>query len=375
MLKHIQKHLISILFIAVLFFVIHIFFSADSAEVTNPYILQIREYTQLEFLDLSSPEDRQLLRETLDVFDPQHPAAHDSLIAGIEQYLAAQMRASAQSRELSQGISSEKFFSIMTMLLKFALIYLFILLITYYAVETFAVYRFIRSRQPGSFFVALLRGGEKILTARRWQEKGLLSLKLAGKVGRGILKIIVMFTLFAPAYVIAYSFKTSFDTNSVLLMILLAVISNGLLITYTQKYYTFLVSESRKGYVQTAIVKNLRNSYRFDDPDGISISTIFKLQKKFPGHVFDQIYENVRFQYLGTLKEQASFLITGLIIIEMALNIQGHLCYELMQNILYKNIPVVLIIIMGIFLVVKLTEIIIDEITLLQRRKTENLQL
>ena len=374
MLQHIQKHLISILFIAVLFLIIHILYSAGDNEETNPDIQEIREYTQLDFLDLSSPEDRQILHDVLDIFNPQRVAANDSLIKNLEQYLTRQMRASVKSRDISQGISSEKFLMLMMMLLKFAVIYLFVLVITYYAVETFAVYRFIRSRQPGNFLSSVKRSGEKIFTVRRWKEKGLLSIKLAVKIGRGVLKVLVMFTLFAPAYVIAYSFKTSFDTDSVFLMILLAVISNGLLITYTQKYYTFLVSESGKGYVQTAIVKNLRNSYQFNVSDGIPVSTIFRIHKKFPGHVFDQIYENVRYQYLETLKEQASFLITGLIIIEMALNIQGHLCYELMQNILYKNISAVLIIIMGIFLVVKVTDIIIDQIAFVQRRKIGNLQ-
>ena len=373
MLKHIQKHLISILFIAVLFSIIHIIYSAGTTEETNPYIQEILEYTQLDFLDLSSPEDRQMLHDALNIFNPQHLAANDSLIKGIEQYLNKQMRETFKSRDLSEGISAEKFLRLMTMLLKFAIIYLLVLLITYYSVETFAVYRFIRSHQPGGGLSAIKRSGEEILAVKRWKEKVFLSLKLATKIGRGALKIIAMFTLFAPAYVIAYSFKTRFDTDSVFLMILLAVISNGLLITYTQKYYTFLVSESGKGYVQTAIVKNLRNSYQFNASNGIPVSAIFKIHKRFPGHVFDQIYENVRYQYLDTLKEQASFLITGLIIIEMALNIQGHLCYELMQNILYKNISAVLIIIMGIFLVVKITDIIIDQIAYVQRRKIGDL--
>jgi hypothetical protein len=133
------------------------------------------------------------------------------------------------------------------------------------------------------------------------------------------------------------------------------------------------MSESRKGYVQTAIVKNLDAGYLFDEDNGISFSSIFKFNKKFPGHIFDQIYENVRFQYLNTLKEQASFLITGLIIIEMALNIQGHLWYELMQNILYKNLSVVLVILFGIFLLIKLTQIVIDSIVIRQQQRIGNL--
>ena len=140
-----------------------------------------------------------------------------------------------------------------------------------------------------------------------------------------------------------------------------------------QKYYTFLVSESRKGYVKTAIVKNLDSLMILNKEKGIPLSSIFRINKKFPGHIFDQIYENVRFQYLNTLKEQASFLITGLIIIEMALNIQGHLCYELMQNILYKNLSVILLILFGIFVIVKLTQIVIDIVVIRQQIRIGNI--
>ena len=76
--------------------------------------------------------------------------------------------------------------------------------------------------------------------------------------------------------------------------------------------------------------------------------------------MFDHIYQNARFQYLSTIKEQASFLITGLIIIEMALNIQNHLCYELLQNILYSNYAVVVSIVLAIYFLVKATEITVD---------------
>jgi hypothetical protein len=50
----------------------------------------------------------------------------------------------------------------------------------------------------------------------------------------------------------------------------------------------------------------------------------------------------------------------------MALNIQGHLCYELLQNILYRRYDIALTIILGIFLLIKVTEILVD---LQQHRK------
>jgi hypothetical protein len=166
--------------------------------------------------------------------------------------------------------------------------------------------------------------------------------------------------LFSPAYVIAYSIRTEFSTDTLPFMILLGVVSNGLLVTYANKFYTFLVAESRKGYVETALAKNLHGSYDRHAPDGISLRAILRPGKRFGGHVFEHIFRNARYQYLATIKEQASFLITGLIIIEMALNIHGHLSYEMLRQMLYRNYAIVIAIVLGIFYAVKLTEIVTD---------------
>ena len=258
------------------------------------------------------------------------------------------------------------------MLAQFGWVYVLVLLLTTYSVETFAAYRFIRNQQPERFWDPLKSGWHNLLHHRGWAGKFRGGFAILKWLIKSTVKWLVMLILFAPAYVIAYSFKTKFDTDSVVLMILLGVISNGVLVTYMQKFYTFLTAESRKGYVQTAIVKNLNKDYDFRSKTGIPLSSIFRIRKSFPGHIFGHIYQNVRYQYLNTLKEQASFLITGLIIIEMALNIQGHLCYELMQNILYRNLGIVLLILFGIFLIVKFTEMVIDYLLFIQDRKIGN---
>jgi len=59
--------------------------------------------------------------------------------------------------------------------------------------------------------------------------------------------------LFSPAYVIAYAIRTEFNTDTIIFMALLGVVSNGLLVTYANKFYAFLVAESRKGYVETGL--------------------------------------------------------------------------------------------------------------------------
>ena len=362
MIRKFRSHLISIIFVALIFLLIQIFFSSSNSESVYKHEKDIKNYTQLHFLDLTNQKDRILLRETLDFFEPRNTMEHDALLAEIEAYLNNRMLQSARSRDNDAGVTLEKLSQILMMIFKFMLVYILVLVITYYGVETFAIYRFVRFQQGRGFITRVLAAIDKIGSSRNWHEKMKSFGNFLEKSITGIIKGLVYLTLFAPAYVIAYSFKPSFDTSSILLMVLLGVISNGLLVTYTQKYFTFLLQESRKGYIQTAIVKNFNKSYNFNDNDGIPLSSIFRIRKQYPGHVFDQIYENVRFQYLRTLKEQASFLISGLIIIEMALNIQGHLCYELMQHILYKNFSLVLIIVFGIFLIVKITEMVIDYI-------------
>jgi len=44
----------------------------------------------------------------------------------------------------------------------------------------------------------------------------------------------------------------------------------------------------------------------------------------------------------------------------MALNIHGYLSYEMLQQILYRNYSIVAVIVLGIFYVVKGTEILVD---------------
>jgi hypothetical protein len=241
---------------------------------------------------------------------------------------------------------------------EFLLVYIFVLGMTYYAAQTAGLYRFVKRKQNKLnqtetlyFFLK-----KKIGNGAFWRKgdtyKTIFSILL-----KIILKILLYFMLFSPAYVIAYSFKTDIDTDSLFFMIVLGIVSNGLLINYANRFYTYLEEESKKGYTLTAAVKNLNTSY---DPSIITFRSLLKIKKEFPGHLLDHIFMNARFQYIQTVKEQAAFLISGLIIIEMALNIQGRICYELLKNILYGNYEIVIFISIILFAIVKMTYVLID---------------
>lgn len=358
MRRKILEHIGSLAFVAVVFSLLLFFLKHHEAAESEARVRQVAPYLNIPGVDFADPRDRTLFAETLNLFRPDLPSANDSLVQAIEAYRQSQFTdPSLKTGSGQRGLTWHVAGRLATMYLQFILVYVVVLALTFYGAQTLGIFRFVRMKQGRGSYV-----DEFLHAMRRTRDGGKRPVSM-GKAAflllKALLKGIAFAVLFSPAYVIGYSFKTSFETDSLLFMVLLGVVSNGLLINYANKFYTLLAAENRKGYVETALVKNLDGDYRWEG-SGISYRSVFRLPRHFPGHVLQHVYLNARQQYFPTLKEQASFLITGLIIIEMALNIQGHLCYELLQNILYRQYDVALTIIFGVFLLVKVTDLLVD---------------
>ncbi|MEJ2052395.1 MAG: hypothetical protein P8X42_00630 [Calditrichaceae bacterium] len=369
--KKLIEHIFSILLVSAVLGALLYISIRDKNTRDNKANNRISVYLKLDFIDFEKPFDRALLKDVLDIYQPENKANHDSLLRAINAYRTNNLIKGLEEAYVSEKLTSEKLIQLSVMYLNFILVYVLVMFLTYYGVQTFGTFRFIRKQKNHqshllSFFKQVLSSPEK--------NKFKYYFDIFVHLIKAIITALAYLVLFSPAYVIAYSMKTQFNTDTILFMIILAVISNGLLITYTNKFYSFLVTESRKGYVQTAIVKNLNNSYSYKNKNGISYSSLFNIRKRFPNHVFQHIFSNARYQYLQTIKEQASFLISGLIIIEMALNIQGHFTYELLRQLLYKNYDIVIVIILGIFYMVKFTEILVDWLSYRESLKYENIE-
>lgn len=323
---------------------------------------EIQKYLDLSKIDFGNPLDRALFRESLDVFYNGQTHRNDSLLTAIDNLRQRQFSDPAyKTGGNHDGLTWSMAGKLSGMYLQFLAIYGIVLVIIYLLAQRIAVYRFIKMKQHRESY---LTQAFELINSIHADRIGSTWWNAFGKLGflflKALLKGMLLMLLFSPAYVIAYSVKTTIDTSSILFMILLGIISNGVLILTANKFFTFLVGESKKGYVQTAVAKNLHASYEWDAPEGIPPRTLLKIKHGFRSHVFQPIFFNARFQFIPALKEHASFLITGLIIIEMALNIQGHFCYELLQQILYRQYDIAAFIIFGIFLTVKVTEIAID---------------
>ena len=310
-----------------------------------------RQLGDLSFADLHDPFQRALLEDAANVFYPGQYDKNKATVKEVIETLDRRFSDKLQGGNTGRRLTMRTLLELLPMYATFTLIYLVVMFLTYYGVQTIAVWRFCRERRapaPSTFGGYLL-----------------LAFKKTGMVTGS-------FILFCPAYVIAYSIRTSINTDTVVFMLLLAVLSNGLLMVYANKFYAFLVAESRKGYVENAVVKNLRNGYAPGAADGIAVRAILRPFKRFDGHVFGRIFDNARFQYYSSIKEQASFLISGLIIIEMALNIHGYLNYEMLRQMLYKNYDIVIAIVLMIFFTVKLTEAGVDLFIHAESKKYEN---
>lgn len=367
MKRKLTEHIFSVVLVSVILLGLVYYIESHNKQASDYREKQLQPFLEQSFIDLSDPFSKSLLKETLELYTPHNTSKIDSIVTELESFRTEAlfkkntMHRSILDKDILSGISG--------MYITFILAYLITMFFTYYAVQTLAIIRFTRFKQNRESYLAELYVH---LRSFRKSKTYTFYLKAFALLSKAVIKGLVSLILFAPAYVIAYSFRTRFDTDTFLFLVILGVISNGLLITYAQKFFTFLMGENRKGYVETAMVKNLDSSYALNKKSGLNYHSIFSIRKRFPNHVFQHIYENARHQYLSTVKEQASFLITGLIIVEMALNIQGHLCYELLQHILYKNYAVVLIILLGIFYLVKGTEIFIDWVMHRDNLKYEN---
>ena len=302
------EHALSILLVAggIIFFVNAATTLEETRRVTR--VQGIEPYLHLPFLDFGDPLQTAIFRETLNAFHPDTPARNDSLLQSIQSFRQEQFtNAAYKSGGEEPGLSKAKLERLGGMYLQFILIYVIVIVVTFQAARSLGIYRFIRTKQNMGTGIVML--SELLLSGRSRAFASLLRLLIL--LLKAVFKALVYAVLFAPAYVIAYSIRSSFDTDSFLFMIVLGVVSNGLLINYANKFFTLLVSESRKGYVETALVKNLDSSYEWNVPDGVSSWAIVHPGGLPPSHVFRHIYLNARYQFLITLKEHASFILPG----------------------------------------------------------------
>ncbi len=352
------EHLFSMGFVTIVF--IFVYYLIPKSTETRDNNLLVKKYYNLGIVDFSDSYQKNLFNDVLNIYYPKDLQKNRMLVFDIDEYRLSQfVNQDAKTGVEEKGLTAKRIRSILGMYFVFLFVYITVMIIIHYLAQSLAIIRFVKIKQGRTSYlkesISYFKEYKNIENTKT--EKTEYLKKVIISVIKGAFKIAAYFIIFSPAYVVAYSIKTSVNTDSVLFMILLAVFTNGLLVNYAYKFFSLLTSESKSGYVETAIVKGLSNNYY----DSIfKYVKIFHFNKKFQNHVFHHIYINAKYQNILNIKALSSFLITGLIIIEMALNIQGYMCYELLQNVLYKQYDVVIFIVLLIFFTVKMMELFVD---------------
>lgn len=330
------------------------------------------EYLEIEEFDVSNPLHRILLKETLDKFYSDNPKENEKVFTALEQYNFEQYTNPVYKTGADKGyLTFSKIPGIIWQFIPFVIIFLIVLAITYYGSVSLGTVKFVQYKRGEESALLRLFGFVKNNVRKQnfYKNKNFYT-GLFIRIGILIITFFGYIILFSPAYVAAYAIRTEINTDTYFFMIILGIFTNSILINYINRFYTFLFHENKKGYVETAKVKNLNEDYR--DAQFFNTKNLSRPVKKFSGHLFGHIYANSVYQFIPGIKDLASFLITGLIIIEMALNIQGHFGYELLKQVLYKNYDVVVFYIFLIFLLVKATELSVDILYNRIRSRYEN---
>ncbi len=369
LIEHGVRTGIVLVLLIIVFTMIHVFAPKPDAFVSD----SLQEITELSDVDLNDPLHRIIARETHNRFIPDRAGEIDSVIS---QWTAMQNKKSLRDKRSDREQLSMIGTPVSPWLawIKFVIIYVINLIFLFYAIQTLGLVRFIRYKQRNPTFVKVFSMKMSEFSFSKSMSKKTLT--IVSIIKTALIKniwIILRLILFTPAYIVAYTFRTNFNTDSVIFMIGLGCFTNGILIMYSQKYYQLLMTEYRKGYVETALTNQLSRDFSFRSGSALSWKSVFAFRKSFGNHVLQPVVQNARFQYLSAFREQASFLISCMIIIEMALNIHGHLGYELLQRLLFRDYFTTGAMIFGIFIIVKGTELLTDFRILFETQRHSNL--
>lgn len=360
MKKELQRRAISIVVVTILFIAAIIVAKQLSKKDYSSKFYVINELQNKYGVDVFDEEQTEILKLVLDAY-PSEDLTKEKFEKLLEEYKSYFFtNPTAKEGYVGKSLSFEYAADILIMYAKFIGIYFVSIFALYYLSKGFGFAKLIREINYQNKFssLAALEEDEFVQKAK---------IEIFKSYVKNLLAIPFYLFIFSPSYVAAYAVRSKFDSDSFPFLIFFALFTNGILLYSSNKFYNLLKAEYHKGYALTAKVKNLKDDY-FD----FNFLWIFNLRKKLEGTVLGAIYPAAQLNFYLSLKEIGTFLITSLAIIEMALNIQNYLCYELLKTLLFEYYDSALFIIYLLFLIVKANDIAAELLYYLNNLKYES---
>ena len=360
----IESHLISLFFFTFIFLVA-IFISYNTVK-ENPYA-DIDKLLKKSGLSLQNELDRAVIKDVLKNYFGNEKAKN--LTEKIEKY-RSEILTNGNFKSVGNKLNLTSFKSILSKWINFLFLFGISAFLLFYFSESFALVKLkLLKLGKSNFALLLLKEINAVKDNPSGYKKTHLNevLKLIFFI---LVKIFAYLILFSPVYIVAYVFKFNYENISTLAYLILTLFTNGMLILSVNKFFLLLQGELNKGYVLTDKIKGVKTGFTKDD--GISFARIFSFHKNFGIHILKSVYLNAHRQFIYDFKEISRFLITGIVIVELSLNIQNGFFYEMLQHLMRNEVDILLTIILLVFISVKVSDILITYFFYRENLKYEN---
>ena len=159
--KKLLDHAASILFVMLIFLVLMAAgLDREKNDREKKHEL-IEMMTKLRNVDFNNPMQKSFFRETLDIYFPSEKVRNDSVMQSIEAYRTEQFTNKVyKTGGMPTGLSWQGIVNVSGMYLNFIFVYIIVLLVSYYATQTFALYSFIQYKQRKLSY--LVRGMQQL---------------------------------------------------------------------------------------------------------------------------------------------------------------------------------------------------------------------
>jgi hypothetical protein len=355
MKRRLIEHALSILLVGAAFFAVNFWYGESRKAERSRVESIVAPYLAMDSVDFNRPMHREMFREAMRSFYPESPDRPDSLLDAIASYQRDQVTKRENKSGGAAGITMSDLTELAGMFVMFVAVFGACLLLTVLGGRTLAIYRYVLLRQgnsaPFARIVAALGGNKDRLPRGR---------ALLKNIGQIAVTSALTAMAFSPAYVVAYAMKGRIDPGSIIILIPLAALTNGVMLQYAARFLEQLVAAGKSGFIETAAAKGLDTDWSWNVPGGVPRTILWRPLTTGTGHVFHHLYLQAWYQHLSALKEHASVLLSAIIITEMAVNIQGHMGYALLQNIYYRRYDLMAAIMFLMFLIVKFVELAAD---------------
>ncbi len=360
----IESHLISLFFFTFIFLVA-IFISHNTVK-ENPYA-DIDKLLKKSGLSLQNELDRAVIKDVLKNYFGKEKAKN--LTEKIEKY-RSEILTNGNFKSVGNKLNLTSFKSILSKWINFLFLFGISAFLLFYFSESFALVKLkLLKLGKSNFALLLLKEINAVKDNPSGYKKTHLNevLKLIFFI---LVKIFAYLILFSPVYIVAYVFKFNYENISTLAYLILTLFTNGMLILSVNKFFLLLQGELNKGYVLTDKIKGVKTGFTKDN--GISFARIFSFHKNFGIHILKSVYLNAHRQFIYDFKEISRFLITGIVIVELSLNIQNGFFYEMLQHLMRNEVDILLTIILLVFISVKVSDILITYFFYRENLKYEN---